>query len=234
MTTCEAIWIANGRQFVIEAEASARSFLKYHPSIPMRLITPHDLRPFSVFASTTKFDYEESEPWYKNLTRVYRTLPDYADRILLFDTDTYINAPLDGPRRLLNRFDFLGCHAAGRRTTGSVHDDIGLEFPEINIGFLAFNSNASVRALFDLMFTLYTDNPVTYNNNDQGPLRDALYEWDGSFYVLPPEFNFRFECGGQVRGRVSVLHGRSKDVATLLSKVKSSMKIRSYRRGDLE
>ena len=52
--------------------------------------------------------------------------------------------------------------------------------------------------------------------------------------TLPTEFNFRFGFGGQVRGLVRVLHGRSSNYDRLSNVVnKDTGTIRSWRTGEL-
>ena len=229
-----AIWIARGQSYIDEAFRSAQQFQSQNPSIQCVLFTPTPLERTGVFARTFVFDYDDADPFYFNLVRVYQSILDVADRIIVLDTDTYCCYPVDEVFTLLERFDFLGVHAPGRHTTGSIHD-LPDAFPELNVGFLAFNSNDSTRSLFANWLRLYIDNRNTYHNNDQGPLRDALWEWDGSFYVMPIEFNFKFGFGGSIRSPVRILHGRSYNLKEIAAAVnKHTNAFRAYRCGDLK
>jgi hypothetical protein len=227
--------IGGKSEYVAEAYTSAKSFRQHHPSWQMRLITPNTITRGDTFNHITKVSYNPNVSWYLNLVEWYQLLPDLADHVYLFDSDTRICSPLDGPLRLLRKFDFLGCHAPGRRTCKTALDiDVSkVEFPEINVGFLAFNGNDSVRQLFRMWRDLYEAHQATYGNNDQGPLRDALWQWSGSFYILPTEYNFRYGFGGQVRGKVRVLHGRSKTPIDEVERiVNASGDIRAWRKGE--
>ena len=227
-----AVWVASGSNFIAEACVSATSFATHHPTVITHLITPDAIEKPASFNRLIRVTRDPSLCWYHNCVNWYQLLPDLADHVFLFDTDTYICAPLDNLTTLLSRYEFLGCHAPGRHTTGTLYPNTRDEFPEINIGFIAFKSTQSVRILLKNWLYLYDTNAATYGNNDQGPLRDALYQWYGSFYVLPPEYNFRFQFGGQVRGTVRVLHGRSSNIAASAQRINSTQDIRAYRRGE--
>lgn len=231
MTTTIAAWIARGSNYIAEATASMQSFKAHHPHIECVFYGFDNRLP--AFDRVFTYTYDENKPFYYNLVLLYPTLLDLADTIFLFDTDTYTCAPFDTDiLTTLTRFDFLGVHAPGRRTARSFYD-LPDSFPEINIGFTAFNSNRSIRNLFELWKLYYTKHLDTYNNNDQAPLRDALWDWNGSFYILPPEYNFRFGFGGQVRGVVRVLHGRSSNIAQLARRINATNDLRGYARGEL-
>lgn len=232
MSDTTAVWIAKGNSYFAEAQRSMQSFKRFHKDVECICYTfePHTPHTFDhVFAHY----YDADKPFYFNLTKLYPTLADLNKRIFLFDTDTYTCAPLNDLYTLLQRFDFLGVHAPGRATCASIYN-LPTAFPEINVGFLAFNTTGSVRQLLDMWYTYYVDHIDTYKNNDQGPLRDALFDWNGAFYVLPTEYNFRFGFGGQVRSLVRVLHGRSKDIERVAHTVNEYPNdFRSYRQGDL-
>lgn len=235
MNTTAAVWIAKGNNYVAEATRSMQSF-KAHHSNTKCILCGFDKPNISIlFDRVIMHSYDESKPFYFNLVSLYPTLLDIADTIFLFDTDTYTCMPfIDEILTVLTRFDFLGAHAPGRRTANSYYN-LPDAFPEINIGFNAFNSNTSVLELFLLWKKNYVAHIEThYYNNDQAPLRDALWNWSGKFYVLPPEYNFRFGFGGQVRGSVRLLHGRSSNIAQLAQQINSSNSIRTYNRGELQ
>lgn len=229
--TIAAVWIAKGSTYIAEAVASMQSFKAHHPHIECVFCGFDTHLP--IFDRVYAYTYDDSKPFYYNLVSLYPSLLNLADTIFLFDTDTYTCAPFDTDiLTALTRFNFLGAHAPGRRTAPSFYN-LPDSFPEINIGFTAFNSNQSVRDLFTLWKSHYTARLDTYNNNDQAPLRDALWDWRGAFYVLPPEYNFRFGFGGQVRGTVRVLHGRSPNIAQLARRVNATADLRGYARGEL-
>lgn len=214
MLTTKAVWVCGGKGggFVAEAKRSARSFKNQHKETPLVLITSNKpVKNKEVFDEVIYFNENYNEPMYLNFVRAYITTLDMADRILLFDTDTYTCAPLlPGILKLLSKFDFLGVHSPGRRTTGSIYEgELRTEFAEVNVGFLAYNTTKSVRELFNRWLSLYEENTKLYKNNDQGPLRDALWEWDGRMYMMPEEYHFRYGFGGSVQGKVRLIHGRN-------------------------
>jgi hypothetical protein len=56
---------------------------------------------------------------------------------------------------------------------------------------------------------LYEKHWRIYDNNDEAPMRDALYTYpDLRHAPLAPEYGLRFDFGAWVNGRVRILHGR--------------------------
>jgi hypothetical protein len=86
--------------------------------------------------------------------------------------------------------------------------------------------------------TRYEKHKYVYLDNDQAPLRETIWNYRNGklqFGTLPTEFNFRFGMGGQVRGKVRVLHGRSYDYEKLEKIVNGdAWTIRAWKTGELE
>jgi len=165
--------------------------------------------------------------------RIFNKALDHidAESILYLDTDTLVCSPLGDLVALLDRADFAGTHAPGRRTTAT-QQQIPPTFPEINVGVLAFRNNRAVRLLFESWLSWFDTYPETYGNNDQGPLRDALWNWTGRLCVFPPEWNMRYQFGGFARLPVRVLHGRGATVGTC-QRVNWINDMRGWDRGDI-
>jgi len=135
------------------------------------------------------------------------------------DTDTYVCAPFyDFIQLVESGFDMVGVHAPGRITTKTVQT-IPDAFPEINVGVLGFAVAAPALHVVKRWARWYEEYKDVYGNNDQGSLRDALWEEytkraldlahdHFTFYVAPQEYNCRL-FGAFVRYQVKVLHGRS-------------------------
>lgn len=188
------IYIASGEQYLKEAHWSAMSL---PTDLPRYILTPEAV-----------FGY-----WYLNCVALLAGLfkaPALAqyDQFLLLDTDTYICGDLADFFTILDRFDIAGTQAIARETM--LHrQDIPASFPELHIGAMSFKRNEQVEKLFQLWFDLYRDNPKFYGDNDQGPLREALWKsQEVKLGILPAEFCFRYRWGGLVSGPVRVLHGR--------------------------
>jgi hypothetical protein len=159
-------------------------------------------------------------------------VPD-EHKILYFDTDTYIVAPIYELYGLLDKYDVVGAHAPARFT--QIFQPMPIEipdaFPELNIGMLAFRNNEIVKELFADWSQKQASGQ--YGNNDQRSLRAALWESDAKLYVVPPEYNFRFGFGGFVGRKAKVLHGRSENIDTLVRKVSVPGAMVTWKRGEL-
>jgi hypothetical protein len=54
-------------------------------------------------------------------------------------------------------------------------------------------------------------------------------------YILPPEYNMRWGFGGYAKYRVKVLHGRSRDYATVCDRLNEKGAVmRGWDRGDMD
>ncbi len=204
------IYIASGKEYIDEAARSVGSTSGYPTVLCTPDTLPTDYYPVhSEILFLPKFD---TGYWYLDLVNYLnfafdQLYPD-IDQILLLDTDTYICGDLSDFFTVLDRFDIAGTQAIGRETM--VHrDDIPASFPELHVGALVFTRNDAVKLLFKEWLKIYQDSPEYYGNNDQGPLREALWRnTDIKLGILPAEFCFRYRWGGLVNGQVRVLHGR--------------------------
>ncbi len=210
------IWIASGKKYINEAIISAKSAMKHNPDITRILCTPSSNeidKPFvdDPFSSIMLLPERQHDLWFLDCTSylldVIGKIP--ADKVLLLDTDTYVCDDLSDYFTILDRFDIVGTHAPGRETAPSIYN-VPASFPELHIGGLAFNQNITIRRVFESWFKLFKEKQDIYKENDQAPLRDTLWFGDVDIYAMPPEFCFRFPFGGLVRGKVKVLHGRSR------------------------
>lgn len=201
------IYIASGPAYIDEARVSAGSIGDQYPAI---LCTPDKVKPLAPFADILRLPPRRFDFWYHdcvNYANIAISLLGY-DQFLLLDTDTYICGDLTDFFDVLARFDIAGTHAIARETQVR-RDDIPLSFPELHVGAVSFRRNERVMALFQLWLDIYQGNPAYFANNDQGPLREALWRSpDVRLGILPAEFCFRYRWGGLVSGPVRVLHGR--------------------------
>lgn len=205
MTT--AFWIADQAGYVSEARLSANSFKRHNPDCKTVLFGESDGGFDRVIALPTR----KYPHWYMdsvNYMRIALAELSADDRLIYFDVDTYTLAPLDDLIMLIGRYDLIGAHAPARQTAPTVNR-LPDAFPEINVGVLGIHNNAAmVRFVVDWQ-NWYINNAEVYGNNDQAPLRDALWTNPGILlYVMPPEYNCRFGFGGFAALPVKVLHGR--------------------------
>lgn len=205
------IYIASGKKYIDEAARSAESI---NGPYSLVLCTPDDIpiKDSICFSDVLSLPKLNTGYWYLDLVNylnlAFDQLYPSIEQILLLDTDTYICGELSDFFTVLERFDIAGTQAIGRETM--VHrDDIPASFPELHVGALAFNRNDAIKHLFKEWLRVYKANPEFYGNNDQGPLREALWKQRSiKLGILPAEFCFRYRWGGMVNGQVRVLHGR--------------------------
>lgn len=245
-------WIASGDSYIQEAARSADTVKALHPNVDRILITPDTARKVpSVFNFYTTAPERRGPFWYLDSTRYFlfalKMLEAYQHLIYL-DTDTRVIKPLGDVFAILAKFDLAGCHAPGRQTRPTI-DAIPLTFPELNIGVLGLRNSHKLRRFALDWLTRYEENHAFYGNNDQAPLREALWAWNETpdikcphcektvsgvwdtytkdrlhYYIMPTEYNFRFGFGGWARYPIHVLHGRTQDWPSLIKAVNEDAK----------
>lgn len=207
------VYIAGGESYCIDAETSRNSVKRHNPSLHMVLATDMS-RNYGGWDDIIHLDKRRYLAcWYLDSTRycvdAFNYLYNGFDNILFLDTDTYCDAPLDDFLRLSERFDICLSHGVSRHTTGKVND-IPDAFPEHEIGVMLVQTNEHIRGLFRDWYELYEGHQGVYGNNDQGPLRDAI--WMNkliNMYVIPEEYHARWGFGVCVVSKVRILHSRS-------------------------
>lgn len=209
------VYIAGGASYCQDAEVSCNSVKLHNPDIPCILATDakYNIPPvYDRVIEMSKRKYPQSM-WYLDSTRYCKEaleiLYDDYDALLYLDTDTFCAAPLDDFFRLSERFDICMSHGVMRQTTGSVNN-IPDAFPEHEIGVMLVKTNMRVKGLFSDWLELYENHPEVYRNNDQGPLRDAV--WMNkliNMYAIPEEYHARWGFGCCVVSKVRILHSRS-------------------------
>jgi hypothetical protein len=84
-------------------------------------------------------------------------------------------------------------------------------------------------------YARYAEDPQRYNNNDQGPLRQVLWENNVKLAVLPPEYNMRWGFGGFAKYKVKVLHGQTHDYEGVCHRLNErGAKFRGWDRGRMD
>ena len=209
------VYIAGGQSYCQDAENSCISVKAWNPDLPCILATDAIANIPPVYDRVIKMPNRKypEDKWYIDSTRycneAFNMLYDDYDSLLFLDTDTYCDDSLDDMLRLAERFDIAVSHGVSRHTTGRVAD-IPDAFPEHEIGVMLVQTNEHVRNLFKDWLDMYESHIDVYGNNDQGPLRDAI--WMNkliNMYVLPEEFHARWGFGVCVVSRVKILHSRS-------------------------
>lgn len=228
MTT--AFWIAHGENYILEAQASAQSFKAHHPGCNTLLCGDRPADGFDLF----RFIGLKRDPWYLYSLGEMAALLDAVtdERLLYFDTDTCILDNLDDLIALIGRFDVIGAHAPARQTAPTI-EPVPDAFPELNIGVLALLNSAAVRRVLHQAVDAYCAHSDVYGDNDQAPLREALWNSDLSVYAMPPEYNCRFGFGGFAALPVKVLHQRGYPFEQAAQYLNGRRGMRSWKREDL-
>lgn len=121
------------------------------------------------------------------------------ERTLFLDADTRMVADVSGAFRLLDRFDLCMAHAHRRShsksaATSSVLSAGGRppppEFPQLNSGVLLYRRTESVVAFLKQWQEAFHAAALP---KDQVTLRELLWATDLRVYVLPPEYNVRYD-----------------------------------------
>jgi hypothetical protein len=235
MNDTSAFWIATGQRYIKEARRSAHRLSTVMPDLSRWLITDKETET-GIFDGVMVVQDRKSDYWYLDSTRYFNAslgLP--YDKLLYLDTDTFVIDPIYDFLGVLEKFELVAVHAPGRRTCPS-DNDLPDAFCEINVGVMAFWNDIQITNLFYDWLKRYEAKKDVFRNNDQGPLREALWHSEMPFYVAPPEYNCRFAFGGFARERVKVLHGRpdGMDYHEIAEKVnQEARKMRTWKSGDL-
>ena len=230
----QAFWIADGNYINVakQSMASLKRHIGTSPSgmdIQCVLGSPQDAGGFDSFVKLTP---RKHEFWYQDSVRYFGEMLEalHDEELMYLDCDTYACGPMNEVFELLERFDFVGAHAPLRETTRT--RSAPKAFPEINVGVLVFKNNWKVENLFREWGVWYEKYSEFYGNNDQGPLRDALWNWDGRLYVMPPEYNCRWIFGGFAAYEVRMLHGMGNHQQAC-NKLNERRGMRGWKRGEM-
>lgn len=154
-------------------------------------------------------------------------------RVIVFDSDTWLCEPIPDVYDVLGRFDIAGAHAPARWTCETPRP-IPDAFPELNTGVLGFNVNDYVLSLFQYWLHVLLVHYDVWGDNDQGALRAALWERPATIWIMPPEYNCRFGFGGFAGSPVKVLHGRGYPIDRANAIVNAGAGMRVWRNEDFK
>lgn len=230
MSNTGFIFTGIGRDHIDASIRASNTARRHHPNATFTLITDN-VPPNNPFDRTIVVKRTTHPFFFDRVTYYNRALSASTEHHIIFmDSDTHMCHPVHDAIALLNRYDLLAVHAPARYTTGSQYN-LPPSFPELNGGVIFVNNQPSIHDVFNAWENLYRDNLSIYNN-DQGPLRDAIWATACHFLPLPCEYNFRFGFGGQVRGRVRILHGRTANFDRVARIVNQSQGMRSFHGSD--
>lgn len=196
--TGRVIWMVDGKEYVAEAERSANSVAEHMPQLEQIIGVP---------------ETRAHEDWFLESTYLLRAalgdMPE-GERVLWLDSDTYMLESVPELFEMLDKYDLVFSHAPGHRTAATLAR-VPDSFPEPQIGVIAMRNTKAMRAFWEDVYQRQTMGIAT----DQAAMREALWENDSIRYaVIPCEYDFRFQFGGQIRDRVKILHGHAPNVET--------------------
>lgn len=239
-------WIASGGKYAREAVASAQSAKRNMPDVLAFVGCPdgigynEETMLRRTFDGVYRLQAGGHKRWFLDhnkymrdmLHRLYDAGIKYA---IYMDTDTYVCYPVYELFGLVkNRCIFAGIHAPVRELSKTINP-IPACFPEFNIGVNPMLVDPC-RRLFDKVYSRHREHVDIYENNDQGVLREILWENPDAFpvYVIPPEYNLRLFCGF-VKGRVKILHGRVDGTGypAFEQKVNATLRMRVLYKGEI-
>jgi hypothetical protein len=202
---CGVVLVATGRVYVEAAIRSARSVREHcGGALPVLIWTdlPEVCEQAGVFASVERIENPHRR---SKVDHLWRTP---YERTLFLDTDTRVVADVSGLFGLLDRFDMCMAHAhrrshskssatAASSSTSSSGVDGGVshsspppEFPQLNSGVFLFRRSAGVVAFLKRWQEAFHAAALP---KDQVTLRELLWTTDLRVYVLPPEYNVRYQ-----------------------------------------
>lgn len=236
MTAPAAIYILS-EGYIREARVSANSLHYHMPSMARFLFTPDpDVQAGMEFDAVIPLPPRDSALWYLDCTRYLGCALDWLnangfEKVLYLDSDTFVLYQFWELFDILDRFDLAAVHAPKRVTCKTVRP-IPLSFPELNIGVMALWNKAPLRRFVQSWYRQYTTYQGVYGNNDQGSLRESLWNYvmdvnlidTFSFYVLPPEYNCRIVGGGIfLNGPARILHTRTDNLKKIIDTINADM-----------
>jgi len=198
MEGCGVVLVATGRVYVEAAISSARS-VKKHCGSTLSVHVWTDLTEVCQQADT--FDSVERIENPHRRSKVDHLWRTPFERTLFLDADTRVVANVSGLFSLLDRFDLCMAHAHRRSHSKSNARPSQLaeaisgpppppEFPQLNSGVFLFRRTEAVVSFLKRWQEAFHAASLP---KDQVTLRELLWATDLRLYVLPPEYNIRYQ-----------------------------------------
>jgi hypothetical protein len=187
-TQCGVLYIAAGEAYARAAIDSARSVKACLPGLPIDICTDSpDVLAAGVFDRVEIIDspHRRSKVDYLVRTRFERTL--------YLDTDTRVVDDVSDLFQLLDRFDIALAHAHARNKRTHVEQwqlSLPPSFPQLNGGVILYKRSERTLDFFRDWSNAYHEAGFS---KDQTTLRELIWSSDLRLYILPPEYNIRYE-----------------------------------------
>ncbi len=210
--TMGVLYVASGEKYLLEAVQSATSLKKYMPQMPVMLFTDD---PKWASADLGLFTNIRRMPYVSRsvMDKIFPLLETPFEKTLFLDTDTYICDSIQDIFDALGNFDICAAHAPYRFQYPVPCPDT---FPELNTGVIGFKKTNEVMRCLKEWIRIFENQKISNlkPHHDQHSFRQAVYESNIRFLVLPPEYNYRTICPGFAgKGcKVKIIHGRNMDM----------------------
>jgi hypothetical protein len=214
------IYCASGRRYIEEARVGSRR-LRRHWRGPIVVfcdapsVTGEDCDLRDEGIEFTNF--QPSGNPYSDKIRVMLATP--FDKTLYLDTDTHVLSDPSELFELLENFDIAAAHAPGYRR--QLDPRVPKAFYEFNTGVVVYRNSPGVQEFLRAWLETYEawlrEPPFPRAAKRRGPADQPAFRrclWDKRLpiYVLGPEYNYRLKVPGMLVERVSIIHGRHRDV----------------------
>lgn len=237
-------YILNKQEYINEAAVSATTVARHMPDTSRILFTvgenfrvPHI---FEFHLPLRRSDDYSDDLWFREQTYQMQYVIDYLAGMgyktaTYMDCDAYLCDEVNDTIEMLNYFMFMGAHAPARHTRQSAAG-APLCFPELCIGFLPMRVCDQVLGLWIDSYATYLRSIHIYDNNDQAPLRDTLWCYTKdkkpfAWYILPPEYGFRYHFPCMAGRKIKVLHGHTDNIEAVIKVANEKEHMRAWEHG---
>lgn len=215
--------MATDQSYFEEALNSVRS-LRKHTDVKAAILTTERIQTSN---ETTLFDDVRliEEPHQDMRDKSFNLHRTPYEKTLYLDSDTFVISDVSSVFTLLDRVDFAAAHSTTKQLVSL--ETVPDSFPALNAGVIAYRNSPEIQRLFDRWTEILEEQVangrpdatfpvedgetleevrVQGRTTDQPPLREALYESDVTFAILPDEYNFGAWGRSYAYGEVKILH----------------------------
>ncbi len=176
---CGFIFATTGELYTILARRAARTLRQVMPDAQIDLFTDQDLTD-PVFTRIHRLNHSTSRPKMEALRR------SRFRKTVYLDADIVVLADVSELFALLDRVELAACQGWARGRVYMGDGTVPRAFPMLNSGVLAVRICRRTRT-----FMMEWERRMVSNQEklDQGSLRNAVYDSNLVYTVLPPEYN---------------------------------------------
>jgi len=218
--------VATGDKYVKEAQPLVASIRRCMPDVPIAvatdLVTSVDENLFDM-VDRAEIDLSDVPPRHHGfMFRDYALMRTPFDYTIHIDTDTIFGSSAYELFHALKRFELLVVAAPAKLSGYGIssegmpsEENVSIPVvPRVNCGFMAYRKSAITSGFFDHWIELYRNGIDRAERNgrtkysDQSVFRQAIWNSDINYQVMPPEYNFRTGAPQYLDGPVRLAHGR--------------------------